>query len=105
MAGVLGRIFLGFGHNDPGERSVAEKVGYVGGVLMVAGVVIVTLGTLAWLGAVVFNQLVAQVDEPSRYAPWATLIIAAIFLFVIVVGASLCALTAVGAGWRPGGRR
>jgi hypothetical protein len=52
---------LGPVSGEPGKRSGVQKFGYVAGVLIGLGIAIVVLGTLAWMGAFVFNQLMTQV--------------------------------------------
>lgn len=43
------------------QRPATQKLGYAGGILVVFGLIVVMLGTLAWIGAFVFNQLITQV--------------------------------------------
>jgi hypothetical protein len=43
------------------KRSGTQKLGYAVGLILGIGIIIVCLGTLAWIGAFVFNHLLAQV--------------------------------------------
>jgi hypothetical protein len=45
----------------PGKRPAAQVLGYASALLIGIALVIVILGTLAWIGALVFNQLLTQV--------------------------------------------
>lgn len=45
----------------PRRRPLTQGLGYAGALLVGIGLIIVVLGALAWFGAFVFNQLLAQV--------------------------------------------
>jgi hypothetical protein len=52
---------LARGFEAPRKKTAGQKLGAAAGILIGIGVVIVCLGTLAWIAALVFNQLLAQV--------------------------------------------
>jgi hypothetical protein len=62
---VLDGFFGEFDHLARGfqapRKTAAQKLGTAAGILIGIGIVIVCLGTLAWIAALVFNQLLAQV--------------------------------------------
>jgi hypothetical protein len=64
---VLDGLFEDFDHltgafgSPKRKKSATQKLGYASALVIGIGIIIVCLGTLAWIGAFVFNHLLAQV--------------------------------------------